>query len=105
MKKLIILLLFVWLVSISCDAQTAERKYEYAIVHLWSNEIKIFYGNKKEEDFNAIKNLDLKGYAWKNASSLVDALNYMDGQGYELASALAGSGNYYQYTFKREIKK
>jgi len=105
MKKLITLLLFALFVSVNSYSQTATRKYEYAIVQLRESDLIICYGNKKEEDFNAMKNLESKGFASKHTNNMVDALNYMDEQGYELVSSVSVGAITYQYTFRREIKK
>lgn len=105
MKKPIALVLFILFVSMSCFAQTKSRKYEYAIVQLddYKNKVNIIYGTSKEVDFNELKNIKSFDNLRRNTGIVVDALNYMDEQGYDLVSSVS-AGNLYHYTFRREIK-
>lgn len=112
MKKLIMLLSFAILISLNMYAQTPERKYEYAIVHLdehKKNEIIIYYGKKRQENFAEVKNAKIEDGNLKNTNVVVDALNYMDEKGYELVSTysvpVVGMGVGFQYVFRKEIKK
>jgi len=103
MKKLITLLLFVMIVSVNSEAQTAGRKYEHVIVSYYGIHISIDYGNNREEKFK-----DIMKAKSKNKYSMTDALNYMDEQGYELISSHATSPGVVTteyYIFRREIKK
>lgn len=105
MKKLITLLLFILFVSAYCYSQTKGRKYEYAVVQMddYKNRVRIVYGRNKEVDFNdLIKAESFDGFR-RNTGVVVDALNYMDEQGYELVSSVS-AGSLYHYTFRREIK-
>ena len=107
MKKLITLLFFVLFISATtCYSQTKGRKYEYAIVQLddIKNKVNIIYGSAKEVDFNDMKNAKPFDNLRRNTGIVVDALNYMDEQGYDLISSVS-AGNLYHYTFRREIKK
>ena len=105
MKKLISLLLFVLFVSINVYSQTTARKYEYAIIHSGGKRINIDYGNNRFESFKELMKSKSKDTDYTD----VDALNYMDEQGYELFSTYietSSIGAYgYNYVFKREIKK
>ncbi|HLG34422.1 MAG TPA: hypothetical protein VI757_06030 [Bacteroidia bacterium] len=106
MKKFITLLLLASFVSVNSYSQTAARKYEYAIVDVYASRIYIDYGNNRNEDFKDV----MKSKKKEKEYSQVDALNYMDEQGYELVSTIAEAGGggattSLKYIFKREIKK
>ena|SRR6185295_1656375 len=112
MKTFTTLLLLAFFVSVNVYSQTAVRKYEYATVHYnvqGKGSIIIYYGNDRKEIFSQSRNIKTKGYFDDDANYIMDALNYMDEQGYELASTYVLPGQYsvygYSYVFKREIKK
>ncbi len=85
-----------------------KRKYEYANVYFYDyarKKLKIYYGKGKEENFAAINNI---GEDQLSMSHVIDALNYMDEQGYELVSTMSdnseGTTLVLHYIFRREIK-
>lgn len=113
MKKLFSLLLFIVFVSVVSNAQTIQRKYEYGAVYYDSygqkGKLIINYGNNRMENLALTKKIVLESHFDEDMKNIVDALNYMDEQGYELVSSykIDRGGTTYgaNYIFRREIKK
>jgi hypothetical protein len=111
MKTFITLLLLTLFVSVNAFSQAAERKYEHATVFYniqGKGSITIYYGKDRREIINQTKNIKTKGYFEDDGNYVMDALNYMDEQGYELVSShgiVNVALNGVQYVFRRELKK
>lgn len=94
MKRLIILVLVTFFTYNISFGQNGEReKQAYAIVQVLTPQtvfgdfkISIFYGNEKIEEYKNVKyNKDNRE---KLSTYVVDVLNYMEKNGYELESVL-----------------
>lgn len=119
MRKLLTLLILSCLLSLSATAQTtlpaatsaATRTEEYCMVlatpKLLSNKVTISVDFGQERPFFADNRYRDEEGKVQTFNSVIDALNYMNGQGWEFVNAyaiLVSGQNVYHYVMKRKVR-